>query len=128
TSQLLRRRRMSNFSRRSFMGAAAAVGLTSAARAGGMQMEYQATKASLNAHPLPDWFQDGKLGIFLHWGLYSVPGFAPKGKIEEVLRTDYARAMVKNPYAEDYWNAMRDPTTPTAAFHRQHYGNMPYED
>ena len=34
---------------------------------------------SLNTHPLPQWFADAKFGIMVHWGLYSVPGFAPKG-------------------------------------------------
>ena len=38
---------------------------------------YEATIESLNQHPLPQWFDDAKLGIFIHWGLYSVPGWAP---------------------------------------------------
>src|SRR3546814_17683772 len=24
----------------------------------------------------PDWFRDAKFGIFIHWGVYSVPAFA----------------------------------------------------
>ena len=31
---------------------------------------------SLSAYRTPDWFQDAKFGIFLHWGVYSVPAFA----------------------------------------------------
>jgi len=31
---------------------------------------------SLRGYPIPEWFQDAKFGIFIHWGLYSVPGFA----------------------------------------------------
>ncbi|HHS96897.1 MAG TPA: hypothetical protein ENK08_03220, partial [Chloroflexi bacterium] len=27
---------------------------------------------------LPAWFDDAKLGVFLHWGLYSVPAWAPR--------------------------------------------------
>jgi alpha-L-fucosidase len=30
---------------------------------------------SLAAYRTPDWFQDAKFGIFLHWGVYSVPAF-----------------------------------------------------
>ena len=30
---------------------------------------------SLSRHGVPRWFRDGKLGIFLHWGVYSVPAF-----------------------------------------------------
>ncbi len=25
--------------------------------------------------PAPDWFRDGKFGIYFHWGIYSVPAF-----------------------------------------------------
>ena len=24
---------------------------------------------------VPEWFRDGKFGIFLHWGLYSIPAY-----------------------------------------------------
>ena len=30
---------------------------------------------SLSAHKTPDWYYQGKLGIFIHWGIYSVPAF-----------------------------------------------------
>jgi alpha-L-fucosidase len=30
---------------------------------------------SLKQYQVPDWYVDGKFGIFLHWGVYSVPGF-----------------------------------------------------
>lgn len=30
---------------------------------------------SLSAHPLPQWFRNAKFGIFIHWGVYSVPAF-----------------------------------------------------
>lgn len=31
---------------------------------------------SLSAHETPTWFRNGKFGIFIHWGVYSVPAFA----------------------------------------------------
>ncbi len=34
-------------------------------------MTYQPTLASVKTHPLPDWYNDAKLGIFIHWGVYS---------------------------------------------------------
>ena len=37
---------------------------------------FEPTWASLQQHSLPRWFDDAKLGIFVHWGLYSVPAFA----------------------------------------------------
>jgi alpha-L-fucosidase len=30
---------------------------------------------SLKDHRVPDWYMDGKFGIFIHWGVYSVPAF-----------------------------------------------------
>jgi alpha-L-fucosidase len=36
---------------------------------------FQATWESLKKQQVPDWFRDAKFGIFIHWGVYSVPGF-----------------------------------------------------
>jgi alpha-L-fucosidase len=30
---------------------------------------------SLQAYQIPDWYMDAKFGIFIHWGVYSVPAF-----------------------------------------------------
>ena len=32
--------------------------------------------ASLDSRPLPKWYDDVKLGIIIHWGVYSVPSFS----------------------------------------------------
>ena len=40
---------------------------------------------SLNRRPYPQWFSDAKLGIFVHWGLYSVPAYAGKEGYSEWL-------------------------------------------
>ena len=32
----------------------------------------------LQARPNPQWFLDAKLGIFIHWGVYSVPAYSGK--------------------------------------------------
>ena len=34
---------------------------------------YKADWESLSGHKTPDWYYKGKLGIFIHWGIYSVP-------------------------------------------------------
>ncbi|PWT94761.1 MAG: alpha-L-fucosidase [Bacteroidetes bacterium] len=39
------------------------------------QDRYQATWESLKNYQCPEWFQDAKFGIFIHWGVYSVPAF-----------------------------------------------------
>jgi len=36
---------------------------------------YLPTWESLDARPTPAWYDEAKIGIFLHWGLYSVPSF-----------------------------------------------------
>lgn len=36
---------------------------------------FQPTWESLSAYEPPKWYQDAKFGIFIHWGIYSVPAF-----------------------------------------------------
>ena len=38
---------------------------------------YEPNWKSVNSRPTPSWFTDAKFGIFIHWGVYSVPSFAP---------------------------------------------------
>ena len=81
---------------------------------------YEATIESLDRHPLPDWYADAKLGIFIHWGLYSVPGWAPVSHPEhDFANQDYIK---NNPYAEWYYNSMRIEGSPTQKYHREKYG------
>ena len=39
------------------------------------QGPYYPNWESLNQFQLPQWFREAKFGIFIHWGLYSVPAF-----------------------------------------------------
>jgi alpha-L-fucosidase len=36
---------------------------------------YEPSWKSLESHPVPQWFRDAKFGVFIHWGVYSVPAF-----------------------------------------------------
>ncbi len=36
---------------------------------------YQDTWVSLSQYEIPKWYRDAKFGIFIHWGVYSVPAF-----------------------------------------------------
>ena len=91
------------------------------------EKQYEPTLASLNTHPLPAWYDDAKLGIFIHWGLYSVPGWAPlQHPDHDFASRDY---IVYNPYAEWYLNVVRIPNSPTAQYDREHFGpNHNYYD
>lgn len=37
---------------------------------------YHDSWASLSDHPVPKWYRDAKFGIFIHWGVFSVPAFS----------------------------------------------------
>ncbi len=37
---------------------------------------FEPTWESLQQYEIPDWYADGKFGIFIHWGVYAVPAFA----------------------------------------------------
>ena len=38
--------------------------------------KYEPTAESLSRHTAaPEWFQDAKIGIYFHWGVYSVPAY-----------------------------------------------------
>ncbi len=67
--------------------------------------------------PVPAWFADAKLGIFVHWGPYSVPGWAPL--VDSVV---LGQSFLANPYAEWYANSMRVSGSPTQAHHAATYG------
>ena len=92
---------------------------------------YEPTWESVATHPLPRWYDDAKLGIFLHWGLYSVPGWAPQvADIQELLKTaGPARMLRDNPYAEWYLNSSRLEGSPTWHHQRDTYGpEATYDD
>jgi len=39
------------------------------------QNPFQPNWPSLNHYTVPDWYRDAKFGIFIHWGVYSVPAY-----------------------------------------------------
>ncbi|XP_071355416.1 tissue alpha-L-fucosidase-like [Trachinotus anak] len=49
--------------------------LFAAALASQTAARYTADWESLDARPLPSWYDEAKVGIFIHWGVFSVPGF-----------------------------------------------------
>ena len=36
---------------------------------------YRDNWESLSAYQVPEWYRKAKFGIFIHWGIYSVPAF-----------------------------------------------------
>ncbi|XP_036206075.1 tissue alpha-L-fucosidase isoform X3 [Myotis myotis] len=41
----------------------------------GAQRRYTPDWPSLDSRPLPDWFDQAKFGVFVHWGVFSVPAW-----------------------------------------------------
>lgn len=85
--------------------------------------QYEASWESLNKRALPTWFTDAKFGIFIHWGLYSVPAWATNSN---------ADGFGSN-YAEWYWERLNNATLKIhkefTAFHTSTYGpNFKYQD
>lgn len=75
---------------------------------------------------VPQWFERSKLGIFIHWGAYSVAGWAePTAKLGEIPGDEgwYGH----NPYAEWYFNSIRIPNTPAYEHHQKVWGGKPYD-
>ncbi|MHA1378446.1 MAG: alpha-L-fucosidase [Candidatus Helarchaeota archaeon] len=94
-------------------------------------MKYEPNKKSLNQHKVPEWFHNAKLGIFIHWGLYSVPAFAQTKYdiIENINRGGWKEHFKNNPYAEWYLNSLRIDGSPTQKYHFEKYGkDFKYDD
>ncbi|HET6567818.1 MAG TPA: alpha-L-fucosidase [Rhodothermales bacterium] len=82
---------------------------------------YEPNWTSLDSRPIPAWFDDAKFGIFIHWGTYSVPAYAPTGV------SVYAK------YSEWYWwrllNEKEEGHQAFKAFHDRVYGpDTKYQD
>lgn len=79
--------------------------------------QFKPTWESLNTRKMPEWFHHDKFGIFIHWGVYAVPSYAP---------------VIPNSglsYAEWYWYRIRtDKTKQFVNFHEKNYGaDFPYD-
>lgn len=94
-------------------------------------MNYTAERESMRNHHVPEWYNDAKLGIFIHWGLFSVPAFAVTGMsiVESSEKRTVEEYFMNNPYAEWYLNSLRIPDSPTQKHHVKTYGEkFSYDD
>ncbi len=81
-----------------------------------MAQTYQANWKSLNQRKIPAWFHQDKFGIFIHWGVYAVPAYAPV-----IPNSGYS-------YAEWYWYRLPEKQKDFISFHEKNYGsNFTYE-
>ena len=72
-----------------------------------VQAQVLPTWESINQRGYPEWFSDAKLGIFVHWGVYSVPAFASKEGYAEwyyrgLMTNDDRKAFQEQVYGKDF--------------------------
>ena len=80
---------------------------------------------------LPPWFDDAKLGIFVHWTAAAVPAYAPITDSPIDLASGgggWEEAMRCSPYVEWYQNSIAIEGSPAAAHHAEVHGGRPYDD
>ncbi|MSV48181.1 MAG: hypothetical protein F2914_04090, partial [Actinobacteria bacterium] len=66
---------------------------------------------NLRKRRIPAWWQDAKLGIFVHWTPAAVPAFAPvDDEIGDLLQSDRVNPLQYVPYTEWYENSLRFPS------------------
>lgn len=86
-----------------------------------MTEKFKPTWESVKTHKVPQWYDDCKLGIFIHWGAYSVPAYAPPtGELGTI--TDDESWFCNNPYAEWYYNSVNVGKGPSYEHHVKTYG------
>lgn len=79
--------------------------------------EYEAKWESLDKRPTPAWWTDAKFGIFIHWGPYAVPAYAPTPDPEKFNWIAFA---------EWYQGKMISNDGNFKNHHKTYYGNAPY--
>ena len=67
---------------------------------------------SLDKRPVPSWFSNDKFGIFIHWGMYSVPGYTAKGNYSE--------------WYQQYMQGRKDSAV--LKYHKAKFGDRTYYD
>ena len=79
--------------------------------------KYEATWKSLDSRPVASWWRDAKFGIFIHWGPYAVPAYAP---VRADGKFDW------DGYAEWYQGKLIVGKGPFLKHHAEKHHNAPY--
>jgi alpha-L-fucosidase len=92
--------------------------------------QFEGTIESLQARELPQWFDDAKFGIFIHWYPASVPAYAPLSEdlFEQTTKYGEETAFRESPYAEWYVNSLAIKGSSVQKHHATKYGNKPYDE
>jgi alpha-L-fucosidase len=92
--------------------------------------QFEGTIESLQARELPQWFDDAKFGIFIHWYPASVPAYAPLSEdlFEQTTKYGEETAFRESPYAEWYVNSLAIEGSSVQKHHSAMYGDKPYDE
>jgi len=96
-----------NFFRKHVNLLVGSVALLSTLVAKGEELPYDGSWESLQKMPVPAWFDDGKIGIFIHWGPYSVMAHRKGGSgyAEHVPKLIYADPEYYYPWMKERFGA-----------------------
>ena len=81
---------------------------------------YEPNWRSLDSRPLPKWYDESKLGIFLSWGVFSVPSFrsewfweywkgSPKPEVVNFMQRNYKPDFTYAAFARDFTAELYEP-------------------
>ncbi|XP_044747812.1 alpha-L-fucosidase [Coccinella septempunctata] len=75
-------------------------------------VRYEPDWDSLDSRPLPKWYDEAKIGIFLHWGVFSVPSFGSEwfwadwksnaSQYVEYMQNNYPKGFTYQDFARDF--------------------------
>ena len=85
--------------------------------------QYTPTWDSLDSRPLPQWYDDAKVGIFIHWGVFSVPSFGDEwfwtrwkdpfdpqnAKFVDFMKRNYRPGFTYQDFAAEFTTQLFDP-------------------
>lgn len=84
-----------------------------------LSQTYLPNWSSIDKRETPEWWKDAKFGIFIHWGPYSVPAYAPVDEVQGIYEK----------YAEHYENRLLQKNKLFHNHHTKTYGNQfTYQD
>ena len=84
--------------------------------------QYEPNWNSIDSRPLPSWYDESKVGIFMHWGVFSVAGFGVNESaflwkdmrtgnpvVKQFLKKNYRPDWTYADFASDFTTEFFDP-------------------
>ncbi|MFC2124638.1 alpha-L-fucosidase [Bacteroidota bacterium] len=66
-------------------------------------LKYEPSWKSLEQYTYPEWFRDVKLGVFIHWGVYSVPAYGNEWYPRNMYRDEKGNKQKEFAHHHDTW-------------------------